>query len=65
MSDPPFGPEIPSPCVSLCRIDDGTKLCRGCHRTMDEIIQWPTLTNAEKVAVWKELWARKKTAGDP
>ena len=29
---------VPSPCISLCEIAPDTGLCRGCLRTIDEII---------------------------
>jgi hypothetical protein len=25
---------VPSPCVSLCQIDQGSQLCQGCLRTL-------------------------------
>ena len=30
----------PSPCISVCQIDDATGWCLGCKRTIDEIREW-------------------------
>jgi len=50
---------VPSPCVSVCRIDPATGWCVGCHRTIDEIGRWSALDDREKLAVWAELKRRQ------
>ena len=50
---------VPSPCVSVCRMDEATGWCEGCMRTLDEIAAWSLLDDAEKRAVWTELGARR------
>lgn len=50
---------IPSPCVSLCQMDDDSKLCQGCWRTIDEIIVWSSLDDEEKKQVWTLIESRK------
>jgi predicted Fe-S protein YdhL (DUF1289 family) len=47
-----------SPCTGVCRIDPKGELCLGCKRTLDEIADWPILSNAEKRAVLKALEER-------
>jgi len=59
MSAPSFGPKVPSPCVSVCRIDPETSLCHGCLRTIDEIADWPRLNDEQKDEMWRILWKRK------
>jgi len=40
----------PSPCIQVCAMDtDG--YCLGCHRTLDEIGRWTSLSAAEQWAV--------------
>ena len=39
--------EIVSPCVGVCRLDP-LHVCVGCHRTMDEISEWPYATDPRK-----------------
>ena len=42
---------VASPCISICRMDEASGLCEGCHRTIDEIAVWSLLDDAEKLAV--------------
>jgi predicted Fe-S protein YdhL (DUF1289 family) len=50
---------VPSPCTSVCRMDARTGLCEGCLRTIDEIIAWSTMEDAQKRAVWELLDERR------
>ncbi|MBP7241632.1 DUF1289 domain-containing protein [Amaricoccus sp.] len=50
--------EIESPCVKVCVIHPETRLCIGCHRSIDEIGRWSAMTPAERRAVMAELPAR-------
>jgi predicted Fe-S protein YdhL (DUF1289 family) len=45
--------EVPSPCMSVCRIDAATGLCEGCLRSLDEIAAWSTLDAEGKRRVWR------------
>ena len=49
---------VPSPCVSICRMDPAGGLCVGCLRTIDEIAQWSTMTDDDKRAVLGLIEAR-------
>jgi predicted Fe-S protein YdhL (DUF1289 family) len=53
------GDEVPSPCISVCRIEPGCGLCAGCFRTLDEIAAWSVLDAAGKRAVLAKLPARR------
>lgn len=50
--------KLPSPCISLCTMNAETGLCDGCMRTIDEIVQWGTATEATKLQVWIEIKRR-------
>lgn len=50
---------VPSPCISVCQIDDATSLCIGCYRAIDEIRDWPILSAGEKIAILDRIAARK------
>lgn len=50
---------VPSPCISICAIDQVTGLCAGCLRTLDEIADWSMLDEDEKRAVWAKLDGRR------
>ena len=43
---------VPSPCVSVCRMDAQRAFCEGCLRSIDEIRLWSTASDLEKKAVW-------------
>ena len=50
--------EVPSPCLSICRMDAHNALCEGCHRSLDEIAAWSGLDNVGRRAVWQRIEAR-------
>ena len=49
---------VPSPCISLCRVDAHTHWCDGCFRTLDEISQWSRLDAVGKLCVWQAIGQR-------
>ena len=53
------GAPVPSPCVSVCVIDERTGLCTGCQRTLDEIAAWSGLDDAGRRAVWTRIESRR------
>lgn len=57
------GGPVPSPCVSLCRMDAATALCQGCARTIDEIVAWGTMADEERLAVWDRIAQRRAAPG--
>ena len=50
--------DIPSPCVSICRMDTGSGLCEGCFRTLDELRAWGSADDAAKKIVWAGVTER-------
>lgn len=54
---------VPSPCISVCRMDTRTGLCEGCYRTIEEIARWSALPDAERRAVWRAIGERRAAAG--
>jgi len=49
---------VPSPCISVCRMDAATGLCEGCFRTLDEIAGWGSASEDDKRAIWNRLLQR-------
>jgi predicted Fe-S protein YdhL (DUF1289 family) len=43
--DPPL---IETPCLKICVLEPGSKLCRGCGRTLDEIAGWGAMAGSER-----------------
>ena len=52
------GVDVPSPCLSICRMETATGLCVGCLRTLDEIAAWSRMDDASKQALWQQLEER-------
>lgn len=57
--------QVPSPCVSVCRISPTSQLCEGCWRSLDEIAAWSSLTSDDKRRVWAELVGRIQQLPSP
>ena len=50
---------VPSPCVSLCEMAPDNGLCRGCMRTLDEIVAWGSASDEFKREVWAQIRRRE------
>ncbi|MEO6018238.1 MAG: YbaK/EbsC family protein [Polaromonas sp.] len=50
--------DIPSPCISICRLNDASGLCDGCFRTRDEIAAWGNAGDERKRGIWKLIGQR-------
>ena len=51
---------VPSPCINICEMDQASGLCRGCLRTIDEIVGWGQAGDEAKRAVWLRIRAREE-----
>jgi predicted Fe-S protein YdhL (DUF1289 family) len=60
MAFPPAATPVPSPCTSVCRIDEATGFCAGCLRTIDEIAAWSVLDDEQRRAVWDAIARRRQ-----
>ncbi|HSV54086.1 MAG TPA: DUF1289 domain-containing protein [Burkholderiaceae bacterium] len=60
-----FHKNVPSPCISICRMDAATGLCEGCFRTLDEIRVWGMLADERKRAVWRLIEQRIAPVSPP
>jgi predicted Fe-S protein YdhL (DUF1289 family) len=54
---------VPSPCISVCAMELSSGLCRGCLRTLGEIADWSTMSDADKRVVWARIEARVTEQG--
>jgi prolyl-tRNA editing enzyme YbaK/EbsC (Cys-tRNA(Pro) deacylase)/predicted Fe-S protein YdhL (DUF1289 family) len=52
---------VPSPCISVCRMSADTGWCEGCYRSLDEIRQWSQSDDAAKQALWRQIEQRLAT----
>ena len=51
---------INSPCIGLCTLDEKEKICVGCFRNLDEIIDWTGFSEDEKFSVLERCIKRRK-----
>ena len=50
---------LPSPCISICKLNKSTGFCDGCFRTINEISQWPSMTDVERMSLLETLRKRQ------
>ena len=50
---------LPSPCVSICKLNTSTGFCEGCFRTENEIALWPSMNNDERLSLLPILRERQ------
>jgi predicted Fe-S protein YdhL (DUF1289 family) len=58
-----FDSSVPSPCVAICQMDEASRFCIGCGRTLDELRDWIVMTAEEKRAVLARIEAAKAAGG--
>jgi len=51
-----------TPCTKICTLDPEKRYCVGCHRTLDEIARWASMTEAERARIMAELSVRRAAA---
>jgi predicted Fe-S protein YdhL (DUF1289 family) len=56
--------DVPSPCISICRMNPESGFCEGCLRTIEEIAVWSRMVDADKRRVWRAIELRAE-AGFP
>ena len=50
--------DVPSPCISVCRMSDDRSHCLGCYRSIPEIKAWAQADRAQRLAIWDQLSQR-------
>lgn len=55
--------EIKSPCINVCTYDEN-KVCLGCKRSEEEIIDWDIYSDAEKKIVMDNCLIRRASEMD-
>ena len=53
---------VPSPCISVCELDEQRSRCKGCYRTLDELRAWGAMSAADKLVVRQRIEARQTGA---
>ena len=55
--------KIESPCISVCKMNPAHQFCRGCWRTTEEIENWETYDDKERLEIIRQLHSRRIAAG--
>jgi predicted Fe-S protein YdhL (DUF1289 family) len=58
MMDAEEPPQVTSPCVQVCILDEGCGYCIGCGRTRAEIWRWTRASDGEKLEIIEAAAAR-------
>ena len=61
-SDKPEAIKLPSPCISVCQMDDLDEVCVGCYRTRAEIATWPSMDREDQMFLLDILRDRRAKA---
>jgi predicted Fe-S protein YdhL (DUF1289 family) len=48
-----------SPCVNRCRIDPINECCTGCNRSLNEIKNWISYSEAKRLEIMQQLKTRE------
>jgi predicted Fe-S protein YdhL (DUF1289 family) len=54
-------PAVPSPCISLCRLDEH-KVCLGCFRHVEDIREWRAADDQRRRVIVAQAEQRKASA---
>ena len=49
--------EFESPCIGVCELKNN--ICVSCHRTLEEITNWITMSHEEKIKTIQKIKTRK------
>ncbi|MGE0314593.1 MAG: DUF1289 domain-containing protein [Lautropia sp.] len=52
--------QLPSPCISVCRIDPASGWCEGCQRTIEEIAGWGGAPEHRKREILDAIATRRR-----
>jgi predicted Fe-S protein YdhL (DUF1289 family) len=54
--------DLPSPCQSICDMNEVSGMCTGCLRTLPEIAAWGSLNDEEKRQIWAQIERRAQNS---
>ncbi|WP_082060737.1 DUF1289 domain-containing protein [Pseudomonas abietaniphila] len=54
-------PAVPSPCISVCRLDED-KVCTGCFRHVEDIREWRAATDERRREIVRQADQRRTGA---
>ncbi|WP_110948802.1 DUF1289 domain-containing protein [Pseudomonas bohemica] len=51
-------PAVPSPCISVCRLDEH-KVCTGCYRHVEDIREWRSASDQRRREIVQQATDRQ------
>lgn len=51
---------VKSPCINVCKMDEGSGLCLGCFRTLDEIAGWSASSDQARLDILDKVARRRR-----
>ena len=60
---PVDAPDVVSPCISICEMDQARGVCKGCYRTLEEIATWSRMDNQQRWDIVQSLRDRRRALG--
>jgi predicted Fe-S protein YdhL (DUF1289 family) len=54
----------PSPCISVCQMDERSGLCEGCQRDITEIVAWGSASESARRTIWRAINERRDALFD-
>ena len=51
-------PEVSTPCINICRMDEQNRFCIGCFRTLEELKRWSSMSEDQRLEIMAQLEAR-------
>ncbi len=52
--------DVPSPCISVCRMNEASGLCEGCLRSLQEIARWGNAGDELKRTILTRIQQRRE-----
>lgn len=56
---------LPSPCISVCKMDEPRHFCIGCLRSLQELRDWGSASSERRRAIWLEVIQRSGSPSVP
>lgn len=51
---------VQSPCINICKMDEGSGFCLGCFRTLDEIAGWSASSDRARLDILANVARRRQ-----
>lgn len=55
---------VASPCIKVCRMDPQRELCAGCYRSLAEIAEWSSASDARRRVILAAAEQRRARRDD-